>query len=705
MNVTLPALSSLAKIAFFCAFVASGLIVATNPDYLLPATPECVALASLLLWATGSGILGVRHIPQKDRWLLGGILFSVICLGIAAFWSVRHSQCFAAGGAVFRLECFLQSSVLLPYGLRQYAMTFFATITFATAALGAGRLTGNCFLTPKNLPIFGLLGVVIGELFHLVTGGRILPDWAGLSENPSWWGVAGFFTNYSWVWPYLAPAWALGLSSLLSLDVKRRLMGIAMTITILVLALINQQRGFFLLIGSGFFTLLVFIGTEFIARRSAVTRWRVIQLLIILAVTFIALYNLEAISSLVPSIGLPSLKTNRFSASGERLLIWKYALSKVAENPWGHGYGSWFEISKQSTTLQASGLIFDTPHNLIIELLVEFGVIPTAFLLFLWSTITFRMWKLAKSRELRLLIVLAVTALVATISVQEITYIRPTYMMWAAFGGGIWGACWAESVGAGAMTVSSARQKNWLWALAGIFFAFALFGVRFFSFNGFAFEPNGAGSVERWFGPSAVLTAPPGRKSGWLLYPSVVHISGESQTITFNNFTFQDPASTGWSFPVRMGSLGGAREPVTLSSGNSNFSRVIAFKTMYPPITFTVPVIWRQNASFIGSTRMKCEGEPCRVVLNTCSEGAQHKKIGVSVSHGAQVIAFELPAAKPFNMKRGEFKEPLEGGQEITGSNSQVLPDFSGAAILFRIIPAKDVAREFDMEFSGCQND
>ena len=77
MNVTLPALSSLAKIAFFCAFVASGLIVATNPDYLLPATPECVALASLLLWATGSGILGVRHIPQKDRWLLGGILFSV----------------------------------------------------------------------------------------------------------------------------------------------------------------------------------------------------------------------------------------------------------------------------------------------------------------------------------------------------------------------------------------------------------------------------------------------------------------------------------------------------------------------------------------------------------------------------------------------------------------------------------------------------
>jgi O-antigen ligase len=706
MNVASSTLSSLVKLSLLVVFVGASLVVATNPDYLLPVAPEFMAIGSLFLFAAVDGVYDPKNLACLDKRLAAAVLSFLILLGAAALWSVRHSPCFAAGSSLFQFECMMQASILIPHGLRQYFLTLIATLVFFLTALMTANRQPNRFISPAYLPVVGLCGLLIGEFYHAIYGRRILPDWAGVSEFSGWWGVSGFFTNYSWVWPYLAPALALGLSLVWSRQARRRYVGVLMTLVIFVLAALNQQRGFLLLIVVCLLTVVLFLLVRFFSvKKCRFSKKSTAALVFFLVILGLAWMNRYALSPFWEAVGLPGLKRDPFSMSNERLILWKFGLGEALSSPFGHGYGSWFAVNRAGYDRKAIQLLFDTPHNLGVELLVEFGFIPTMLIIALTACFIFRCYSRATTIEQKLLVLLATMAAGVCAGVQEITFIRPTYLMWAAFAGGVWGRALASTEALKGDASSTHRR----WISARYLFAYgifscvlAIFCFRWFGFNGFAYEPNGAGGVSRWFGPVATFTAAPGRKPGWLLYPSTLTAVGEQQTLSFEGLIIDRPAPTGWTFPAKKGTLWGSRMPIKLKYGHQDFSRFLALRTEYPPSTFAVPVTWRKNIEFVGSNKMKCVASPCIFLLVRCGDS---NSMGVKIQQGTKIRAHYLDADHAFDMKNGGFDlDSLSEFRTDMSADDATRVTRSRAAM---IEVAYDVVNkhEFDLEFEVCDLD
>lgn len=701
MNVFVTLVQPFGKLAILGLFTVAGLVVATNPDFLLPLSPEIVSVACLLGWLAFTGMRSSKKLSRVER--VNFILYAVILclLGSSAFYSVRHSACWTAGSKQFQWECVLQSSILLPHGIRQFSTTLAAACCFTLAA---------CAREPKSwrkpsllyLPIFGLIAVVVAECFHFISHNRIMPEWAGIQEQNEWWGAAGIFTNYSWLWPYLAPSLVTGLWLTSLKDRSAKIAGWVITALIIGLLFINQQRGFGLLVLA---TSSVWIWNDLGSRRQGGIK----SVPTYLYAAFLALFMTLALfvtsrnlfTPLFKLLGLSTLEKNPISLSSERAIFWKFGLQKMMEAPFGHGYGSWFDVNQRGFAAHEVTLLFDTPHNLFIEWMVEFGFVGMLILVGLMISFTWTALRRASTRQERFLVQLTIAAGLACLSVQEITYIRPTYLLWMTFAGVVWNR-------AGTIE-SEASQHGYRPEYAqligaGFCLLFAALTFKLLPFNAFPFEPSSPPhTVERWAGKGLVLKAPPAKDlaAPFLLFEADITALGEAQKITLHkNISFRRPSSVGWYFPVQRKTRGIGETTVDFAAGFPNFSRVISAKIFYPPKTFAVPIIWTNQAELIGDRGLRCTKQPCYVLLKTCENGGTNE-LKYKLAEGVHLMIAQSNASDTWDMHDNDFVEWLKD-QIFDAADRAPRQLTSRTALLQLSYIDPSHQSDFDISFEAC---
>lgn len=477
-------------------FLCAGLAVPTNPEHSLPLAPEALAAFSIC-------ILGLV-VPKREEtkkigpyWIPSLLLVNhLLILTPRALYSLYSNQkgCMTVGSLFMKIECYLQSGGLLNWSLRSYLYTSTALFIF----LGAYYITSSSHQVRKIfllVPLYAY-GLVLGaELYSGATNTEsALPLFLGQIEYSGIRKFGSWFTNYGWLWPYLAPAVALsGWLSFGHHSRSRRVVGFLLSISLLFTALINGQRGFYLIL-----VMSVVLGiayryqTVWKSKTLKPRTYKLANLRISLSALLLCIFVVysQQILQFLERFGL-HLRKSPLTLSYERLTIWKEALALILEKPFlGYGYASWYPTVFQAKVQNRFTLVYDTAHNWFVQTILELGIFHFLFLSFIFANIAFRAFlNLKDIRSGRLLFAIFFTVTIATAMVQEVDYIRPTYYLFAFY----WGALSSTPVG-------NIWSKN-LWrnigALCIILF---LIAVALLSRGGFAFEGNdiAGGRVERW---------------------------------------------------------------------------------------------------------------------------------------------------------------------------------------------------------------
>ena len=245
------------------------------------------------------------------------------------------------------------------------------------------------------------------------------------------------------------------------------------------------------------------------------------------------------------------LSPDRF-LSLERLKMWKIAWDEsIQENFWlGTGYGTWLrEFSKLPGSKNIS---YDTAHNLWVQLIFELGVIHvvTMVMIIIVIVLATLIYKNFDQPSLRIGgFFLTIGFFVASI-VQEIDYILPVYLQFAAFAGICFGGTSYSESQEESSSITLFRRSNyngihklksnklaWIMLVIGsLGILSAFYYASSISWGGSTFEPTQQ-AFNRWFRPKGVIAAVPDpREREYSIYWSE-HDQFEKQNfVTFKDF-------------------------------------------------------------------------------------------------------------------------------------------------------------------------
>jgi O-antigen ligase len=520
--------------------VVVQLLVATNPDSSLPAAPELVGIALLssilsLTWGFGKTLQSPGwSIRKSEAIILSLVWLTVLAVtGPRAFYSLFHTPgqvwtpCLSLPGLAPKLECFFQASIYQNYGFRTFFTLVAAAIQGTLAFLIARSvLHGWKFLF--GVVVFGPLLVIIIGLFCIVVGiDQALPT--SLLYNP--WGserLTQIFSNPGWLWPYFAPGIAIVVWQTVAVwaPVGRIFCGVISVVLILSVFSTQQRGGFLLCIVcvavSGLYCL-----TRGLKRRS-------FPILTIggtvLAVLGSGLYSLfshpKFLQEFSQSVGY-RWRPDFLSVDMSRLQMWHAAWEIFKQAPlFGHGYASWFQMVWNYGQRHNMTDVYDTAHNLYVQLLAELGLLHTSLILSLLVLIAVTVFQNTRLlSEGRLLFLLALSSFFVPTLVQEINLIRPTFYIHAIFWGTLAGLPFhhhltlqpthlpkSDRVGQPSLFSEKVRfiSSISLAMLASACVLGVLFCYLNFSFGGYAFDaplsqPNT--KITRWLSPSVRLAS------------------------------------------------------------------------------------------------------------------------------------------------------------------------------------------------------
>jgi hypothetical protein len=651
-----------ARCALSLALVGLGslfpLLAPRNPEYDFPLIPELLLLSSLF---AAFAVLPIRWgalLPHKSEraervlfcsyWAI--LLFVMLPLAILSVFTLSDSShwipCTSLAPLGLQIECFLQASTSHQAGFRHFLQSFTALLA-ATLVLFIGKSWPQSqSVRSHTLPSKNLLWlpVLLGPLLlcflgfvDMLSPEPLLPSWLTYSSESN--RFTTLIANPGWVWPYLAPALVLSLAFILQPPEKTKhtaLFRLSFLLLFLFLAagaMATQQRGALLLLGALVFSAGCVAAFARSASRISKLLGRIIVAFSAAAAVLLVMFP-GLIQDMARCIGYD---WKVLGVQSDRYEIWRLGWYLFKEEPlWGHGYASWFRIASEAQALFPKAPLFDTSHNLYIQLLVEHGLI--VFLLVIGTLVSSAALLIRRGNGFALgLGVLLTTSFLCCTLVQEISYVRPVFYVHAITLG------LALSLTATQQSSVPAEPEKHR-ARTAPFVAFGLAGVsaalflsaallfQVFSFDAFAFEADSrrpSQSIYRWIGPAARVSAyrnPLDRK-----HYSIFGIAGRDP----KNTAYKLLSPSNLELDVNLGESQAMEVP--LFNGGANIpmknaihfgvvinesTRLLSAQLLYPPVQTNLAIYWstglygREN--FQGRMGYWCS-ESCQLVAATCS--------------------------------------------------------------------------------------
>jgi hypothetical protein len=645
-------MSSTRSIYTVCAIVLGllALIVnstlSTNPDYIPPFITDFVIVALLLLcgffcYLSQKKIQKVTFF-KEDRLLISAALIVFISILLRSSVTILNpyttaSSCAETGGLFYQIQCYVFSGATGTSTVRKIPPHFFSIVVALVAGFAVkaykspvvvlilfSGFTFGIFLTEEYLAVYPASKAFHAQIF-------------GTNESLFYGFMSGPFTNIGWVWPYLGPATAVSLwLAFGSHDRKTKWTGFFLTLVCAWILLKNGQRGavanlVLLFLAAILWKSFIFSSKKFrgqkLKKKDSVAIIGLGLLLGFLAL-IIAMPGTQTINEYTAQYGF-ELRKLPFSIDNARLNLLKYGVMRWLEAPFfGHGHGSWIHLSKLIPISEINPMMYESAHNLYIQMLAELGLLHTTFNLLVFTCFGVAIFKNLKTLPSGplLFIFLFICFLTAT-SVQEIDYIRSTYYVWAILLGIL---AFNRSEGTNPLIF-----KKWffLWPipiiLVLIFSAKALFNS-----GAYAFEPN----------PSSINWP---RQERWLKSTYSLNYFSKDNSDSANTFAVkiaglgeENHSISGSAKNAELGFFGGLKDNDYIFSKNSNRtlgmhadfwtleptqridSRIVAARVGYPPFYSDFPLIWGRNIAVYsdgGKMTLNCE-KSCYMIIGSCRD-------------------------------------------------------------------------------------
>lgn len=152
-------------------------------------------------------------------------------------------------------------------------------------------------------------------------------------------------------------------------------------------------------------------------------------------------------------------------AFDERPVIWRIALSKLAERPWiGHGYGREIIEPDMRKGLAQSGSTkrFGHGHNVFLDAALELGAIGVVAFTFLVGAIAWCYWRLREDRDTLMLAIVGL-ALLAGYLAKNMTddfFHRPNSLVFWAINGALLGLATSRALGLAGRSSRDGPEKG-----------------------------------------------------------------------------------------------------------------------------------------------------------------------------------------------------------------------------------------------------
>lgn len=400
------------RIFFFIFILLFSTICSTNPNFNFPLILFFLITSVSLFYI--KDFWRVLAQPQK--------LIFIYFLGLITLYGFRMSPVFLERSSISRsclklpgfwtkLECLSQLNFEVSSGFMQLTLHITALCVFMLAYSTKEVFLNSVFSIILMIFFLGL------QLYCLACPTFFKESlWSSnfiYSENWSFMKHRGMglFANPSWLWPFCLTPLTM---SLYFIQKRRALLLNYLSIIVILLNLIrSEQRGAIILSAlTLFFIFILNIDSlhKLFPLKSLKLFYSLLGILtIILSVSFVLVFY--------PQKDL---------LSQERFQIWSIAIPPLWEKLlWGHGVFSW----KQFFSLYATSspeLVFDTAHNLWLQILFELGLIHGLLILlgmFLYLKSFFHFNKVS--------IFFLISVFFCT-CIQEIDYIPSIYLFFAA---------------------------------------------------------------------------------------------------------------------------------------------------------------------------------------------------------------------------------------------------------------------------------
>lgn len=638
--------------------MVANTFLATNPDHISPIFRDSIVLFLLTFCALSgqkngqAGSFEIRFSTNTIIMIFGIFLVIASVLTRAAISVATHTsqyaECSMAGGFLYQAECVLFASAIGNASLRIAIPHLFALAIAVVSAIivkNNGNRT-NCllFVATASLTVF-LLEEFLGRTvslrpFYTSIFGTLGPAKYGIMSGP--------FTNYGWSWPYIAPVSAISFWLLAGEHSRKiKLAGAVFTLICGWITFTNGQRGAILAFtGCSLITSFWVLWANVFRKKIATSKitiyvsTAIIMLVVIGAGILVFSDNLTSLNAITSVVGF-TFKKMPMSSSASRLQLWQFGFEMWKLNPLhGNGHGSWIWLSFEHAPLLRKTLMFESAHNLYVQLLTELGLIHSILILGVFAFVTgraFLVLRNEKSGSLLFLLLLASFG-VATL-VQEIDYIKTTYYQWAAI------------LGIVVVDVKPLFSVLFKLTYRKIVLSLALFLTAIFTFNSvfsrgvYAFEPRQKNQPwptwERWLKPDATLTAPPGlfKDQGYTIFPvSVTH--GDAATGTNDTYQEDDIALISGlikadrlfvSIPGR--SFGIKTKSIHLSHKQNIDSRTVSARLGYPAFQSRAKLIWGRNVAVEmndGALELVCQTPSCYLLIGQCRTPSEKPRFSTS---------------------------------------------------------------------------
>ncbi len=633
------------------------------PAFFAPLVPELFLLGLILCSLAAVDFRRISYetssILRLGYAVLGILLIESVIRGAYEWANITksHPLCLSMPGVMQRLECTFSAGVDQNYAMRSLLTLgtgagLFATTTLSQrptrrALLFAVQFAGVFFAVCSYLAHFGIIQVPAGR-FDPIMSDRF----CYLIGNPSW------------IAPLLAPSLVAAVVNFIE-EPKFKAPHLLSLVPMIDVIFRSQQRGGVIIVLCLLLFLMLYGMRSLLSKCfEKIRNYKFAALAIFILTSALISAVLPtlwlSIGKMLASLGFGGRLASSDFVSGERLIIWKAAMSELKGHYLtGYGYATWFRKGALQVPKYGLHQHFDTAHNFFIQYVFEHGLISMTLWVFAMACVIFGCFG-KKSDGQRWSLLLLGMIFTPILLFQEIDFIRSGFYISMATIGAV------VSLNSGIHlppkpSVSSKRRLG-LMVAGFILVTCSITFARGISLGGYQYEAsvvNDYAPAVRWFRKDGFITfvsSKASKQDKMAVYQLAKSPAQEIQikrNITADSYSVKlggadEGANPQRFIPVRARGIFDRADFYMLDRADAVDGRQLGMMLNWPPTLTTLELTASMGASLADyqpysadfGAGLWCKRE-CSFILAPCQAGTQRSVwlVTSEMSHTTEVIA------------------------------------------------------------------